>query len=564
MSRVANRKAAIALAVLFILILSAPSSPVWRSIPKPSAQIVPSVPSFIQLGYGPSSLSPLPDGIPVYSSGDSIWILSNSSLLTLVQLISPKGNMVADRAISPFAAFQLYTYSYSDSEGNWILKAVLRNSTIISVAIPFVNLASRELSANLLNYSMKSGELGMEFAISGGQAFDLQACLASSEVNSTVIIPTPEGVGGGSLILNSNLASASLSSSGSLTSPFSFWFDMVYSYSYAGGTGGELISREIVSASSSTAYFSPSISVATVTLSNETNPRPGIYKLNAYFESSDGLAVEQTSILVLRDGDFVWMGGCNAFAVSSSIFNRQVSISQPPQGWPRTLYLSYNVAGVYSYAVSSINLNESRIDIVSSMSLPSKNILHLGNQAGNLFSYLNFSIAPNPDVLSYEVYNDSVYIIGRNFPITVQIDPTFGKQRLQPLSTEISQSFTASQVSIQVGRLTVQVTNNSSPLSGARVIVENAYGGATTATSDLTGVANFYLPVGSYNVTVIGPGYSDNKAGTVKANSQSNLQFVLTSPPSQDVIPYLLASLIIVGLVLNIWLWLIKPRRDSY
>lgn len=534
-----------------------------RSIPRPGAQMVPILPTFLQLGYGPTSLSPLEYGTPVYSTGDSIWILSNSSLVTSVQLVSPNGDVVASRAISPFAVFLLYTYSSSDSEGNWILRVILRNSTVIPVAIQYVRPASHEVSVNLLNYSINSGELGMEFAISAGQAFNIQACLASSGVNSTVIIPTPRGIGTAPFILNSNMKTANLSASGSLTNPFSFWFDMVYSYSYAGGVSGEFISKEIVSMSSTTAYFSSNIDAATVSLSNKTNPRPGVYKLDAYFESSDGLTVEQTRVLVLRTGNFVWMGGCNTLPVSSSLFYQKESILQPAQAWPRTLYLSYDIGGVYSYSASSINLNESRIDIVSSMALSSSNTPPTVSHVGNLFSYLNFSIAPNPNVLSYEFYNDSIFIIGSSFPILVQIDPTFGNQSLQPLLVGIDQPFVATQVSFQVGELKVQITNNSSPLSGAKVTVENHYGGTMTATSDSAGVADIYLPVGSYNVTVTGQGYSDTKVATLEANAQSNIQFVFTSPLSQNVIAYLLVSLVIVGLVLNIWLWLIKPRRDA-
>ena len=563
MSLVLSRKASIAFVILFFLITSTTSLPMGRAIPRPGAQVVPILPTFIQLGYSPTSLSPLQYGIPVYSTGDSIWILSNSSILTSVQLVAPNGDVVASRAISPFAAFLLYTYSSSDSEGNWILRVILRNSTVIPIAIQYVNPASHEVSAKLLNFSMKSGELGVEFALRLGQAFNIQACLASSDVNSSVIISTPIGVGTGPLILKSNMKNANLSASGSLTNPFSFWFDLVYPYSYAGGVSGELISKEIVSISSTTAYFSSNIGSATVSLSNKTNPRPGVYKLDAYFESSNGLTVEQTTVLVMRNGDFVWMGGCNPLPVSSSVFYQQESFLQPPQAWPRTLYLSYDIGGVYSYSASSISLNESRIDIVSSMALSSSNTPPPVNQIGNLFSYLNFSIVPNPNVLSYEFYNDSIFMMGSSFPMLVQIDPTFGNQRLQPLLVRIVQPLTATQVSIQVGGLAVQITNNSSPLSGANVTVENHYGGTITATSDSAGVADFYLPAGSYNVTVAGQGYSDTKAATLEANAQSNIQFVFSSPSSPDLTIYLLVSLAIVGLVLNILLWMIRSRRDS-
>lgn len=144
----------------------------------------------------------------------------------------------------------------------------------------------------------------------------------------------------------------------------------------------------------------------------------------------------------------------------------------------------------------------------------------------------------------------------------VQVNPYFGSQALEPISANVSSPFTVYQETVGVGKLVVGIKNGSSPVLGANVLVENEYGGKMTGSSNATGYASFYLPQGSYNVTVSVGTYAASQNSTVSVNSESDLAFSVPTPtPPASSLPYVLISFLIVGLLLNVWGWLIRPRR---
>ena len=542
------RKAAASLLILVILAGMTPALNQHDQLHFASAQTGLPIPSSMELGYSPSSLASIENGVPIYAPNDSIWLLSGSNSVVTAQLLNPTGGVVATQVISPETVSRMYTFSAKDLEGGWTLEITPQNSPVAYVmTIPFVNPSLHQTSVKMSNFSMQSGELNLGFAFSAYDAYDMEACLASADVNSTIVIPIPSSIGRGEMLLNGNIHNATISIKGVTSQTFSFWYELDYSYSYSGNVTGEIISRDVTTISSSNALFT-TVAPENVTLTNDTDTRPGRYELNAYFSDGGGLIVEQTKALVLDNGSLLWLGGCPSIQISGQSFNMTSDLTLGPRTWPTGLFLMYEVQGVDSYTALSLGLNQTRIHLVSS----------IGNTT---LPYLGFSVGSNPDVLDSEVYNGSLYVIGRDFPLSLQVTPSFGGDNLQTQSVVINSAFTDNQLKLPIGALSIQVTNSSGPLQGATISVENDFGGITSSVSGLDGRVIIYLPPGQYNVTVTNDGQSISKSVELSTDAQSSLQFSFMTNISADYLLYVLASLLIIGLGLNVWAWIIRPKR---
>ena len=511
------------------------------------SEITPTIP--IELGYSPSSLTSIQSGTPVYAPSDTMWLFSGASTTLSIQLITPTGKVAASKAISSETASSIYKFSTSDPEGGWTIEITPENSPFaLASIVQFVNPSLHQTSAQMSNFSLQSGQLNLGFTILESGTYDLEACLASTNMNSTVVLPIPASIGKGQMMLNGNLHNATVSIKGATTETFSFWYELDYSYSYSGNVSGELISRDVTAVSSNSALFT-SVAPENVTLTNATTPRPGRYDLNAYFSDSSGLTIEQTRVLVLNNGTLLWIGGCSPVQVTGSSLVTTSDLTRGPKTWPTTLYLMYETQGVDSYSALPLGLNETRIHFAGS----------LGNTT---LPYLGFSVNANANVLATDTYDGVLYVVAKDFPLTLQITPSFGSTDLPMQSITISKPFSDNQFQIPVSVLSVQVTNDSAPLVGASITVNNGFGGETTSTSGLAGRVIIDLPAGQYNVTATSMGQSISKNVVLATNSQSTLQFPFVTKPSTGYFQYLLVSLLIIGLVLNVWLWIIRPRRS--
>jgi hypothetical protein len=84
----------------------------------PVAGINQSIADYVELGYSPSTMPSLSQGTPVYSPGDSLWILSNSQYVASAQLISPRGSSVANLPLRAESVSLIYSFSQNDQEGD--------------------------------------------------------------------------------------------------------------------------------------------------------------------------------------------------------------------------------------------------------------------------------------------------------------------------------------------------------------------------------------------------------------------------------------------------------------
>lgn len=504
-------------------------------------------PSFIELGYGPGYLESVENGIPVYAPGDSMWLLSTSGEVSSVQLVSPKGVTESFRGVTGSTVYDLYQFTASDVEGNWSLVVTLANSSAFSLQIPFVNPAAHPIGLSLSNYSLGAGSVNLNFAVSSNNAFNVQTCLASSDVNSTIVVPVPAKFGGGDMSLIGGTHSVELSFEGSVTSPFTFMFEMDYSYSYQGSLKGEYISRDVSVFKSNTVVITSS-NPTLLQISNYTSPRFGRYTMNAYFDNSNGVEVEQTTALLLNGLNWIWIGGCGTNQVNTLTFSSSHSLQGDILSWPTSLLYMYEIDGVDTYARIPVLLNLARVDFIGSLNF------------SNLY-YLGYTIAQNEKIDQSSIYDGSLFLIGKSFPLSFQVTPNFGSSNLTTQNMTVMEPYTIESDVIGVGDVNASITNNTVPLSGASMVADNGLGGSLSSTSNTRGLALLTLPIGTYNVTVTTGGQSLTQRVSVTTDGKTVLQFNFTStPPALDTSEYILISLVVIGFLADIVLWL-RPRR---
>lgn len=512
-----------------------------------SAALSQAQPDFIQLGYGPSGLESLQNGIPIYAPGDSMWIRSTSSQVSLVQLFSPNGVVESRETITASAVYDLYSFSSLDIEGNWSLGITFDNFSKISVQIPFVNPSTHPIHLALSNYTLGAGNLNLNFVATSNSAFNIQTCLGSADVNSSIVIPIPPKLGAGEILVIGGTHSTELSFEGVVTSPFTFWFEMEYSYSYKGALNGEYISRDISVFKSNTVVVSNPNPIF-LQISNYTSPRLGRYTMNAYLQNNNGVVVEQTTALLLNGLNWAWIGGCDSTQVSSLSFSSRQSLQGDVYSWPTSLYYMYEEEGVDSYIRVPMSLNVARVDFVGSLT-------------DSKLYYLGYSVAQNENIDQSNIYNDSLFLIGRSFPFRIQVTPSLGKSDLPTQSVTIAGPYTIEREVIGVGEINASITNDTLPISGASIVASNGKGGYVNSSSNAEGIALLILPTGTFNVTVTSQGQSLTHTASVSTDGKIILPFDFTSTGTpQGNLEYVLISLVIIGLLIDVVIWF-RPRR---
>src|SRR5205807_1947306 len=111
-------------------------------------------------------------------------------------------------------------------------------------------------------------------------------------------------IGTGSLGIERNGSALVLSVNGSITSPFTFWFEVYHPYSYAIQGTGELISRDLKSAGS-TPVLLQSQGRTNTTLTYDTHLRSGRATMRAFFDNAKGLVVEEASLLIPDNASWI-------------------------------------------------------------------------------------------------------------------------------------------------------------------------------------------------------------------------------------------------------------------
>ena len=142
--------------------------------PPPSSNPLSSV--ALSLGFGPSSLSPVSNGIPVYTVGDTIWAESaynfsiplsvtsetpNPCLVCLGLPAAPPPAMVkAAKVLEKGVITPVYTFLSTDADGAW--NVTIGGSPGANVIpVHFVNPASHQVSLGPLLYSLQGANMSI-------------------------------------------------------------------------------------------------------------------------------------------------------------------------------------------------------------------------------------------------------------------------------------------------------------------------------------------------------------------------------------------------------------------
>ena len=518
-----------------------------------SAQIAPAVPGFIELGYGTSSLASASNGVPIFTSHDNLWVLSDLPQQLTLTLFSPAGGRIVVDQLTTSTARLVYRFGGNDPPGNWTLEADLQNGSSYKILVPFILTSRTPASARLSEYSIQSGEIDLGFGITPSPAFNMEGCLATGPENDTVFVPVPTSLGGGEVAITTpaNTSSSVVTIQTKPLQPFSLSYGFDYSYSYSSAVPNGTISRAVTALKSVTTVFSTN-STQRVPVEAETSLRPGRYVLNALFDSSSGPTIIASRVLLLTNGTWRWIDNCNPFRVSSLSFSRQVGLTQDPRTWPNILYLMYNLEGVDSYSVTPLQINLDRVDF-------------LGQPGSVPLSYLNYKISNNTALQASGVYQGSIYLIVRNYPISITITPLLGEVQLTPRSVLISQPFADTTLSIPVGTLNVEVLNNSRPDPGSQIAISTNTGFDMVSNVGSTGNASFFLPSGTYNITASKGQASMLENGTVVQGESTLVVFRFANPSLlQSNYFELVAVPLIIGIFLNIWIWVVRPRTSKW
>ena len=536
-----------------VIFLVAPSIPMinfsqGQSLPN----IVTTSPAFVFLGYSLSSLSPAQQGTPIYTANDSLWIYSSLDQETSVTLTNPHTNSSVTTTLAPFTATSVYTFSASDQPGTWTLIVTLQNSSSYTISIPVVATSENQASAALSEYSIQNGQINLGFSVDAPNSYNLEGCLTSASENGTVYVSIPANIGSGqmAIALSAGNGSATVFARGDITSSFSFWFDIDYSYGYSSSLANETISRNVPVSRSSSVLFN-STSTQSVSLPILINLRSGRYVIRGYFDNAAGFETSETRALLLNNGQWFWLSSCNPFSISGSTFSKQVSLAQNPSSWPSLLYFMYQSDGIDGYSIVPLQINLARLDF-------------LGRPGNVGLSNFTYSISNNSDVEASGTFSGSVYIIAKSYPVALTVTPMIGSEAMSPLEINISKPLTDSQFYIPIGKLTVVVLNNSKPDIGILVGISNSKGALLSSSTPTNGNTSFYLPSGFYDITISRNGLAREGNATVISGSNTIVQFSLTSSSVPASYLEILFIPLAIGLGLNVWAWIISPARSRY
>lgn len=522
-----------------------------------SAQLVSGVPSSLSFGYGPTSMTPLSEGIPVYSISDQMWVQSSANQSITLNLISPSGAYVASTTLAPFSDSLIYTFAPSDPEGTWSVSIATQQG---SNAFPLlvVNPANHLLTGYISYFSLQSANLNMGFNFSKTNAYNVEGCFApnSSQLRSvTLSIPSGIGTGRIQLVWNGSNSNSTVYVNGGIVQPFSFWFSLYYTYSYSLSNSSALVSRQMQVAQSDTALFTQNTNNASIPLRTQAVLRDGRYVLRSFFETATGLSASESRVLIVGpSGSRSWISldSCKAFPISApSTFQQSVSLNTVPSLWPTAMYYMYDVDGIDSVGFLPLDIQIARIAFQ-------------GTPWNVSLSDLSFAVENNSAYLqTASDYQGSVYVASSQFPISVTVQPSFSGQNLQPVTVLLNQPSTSYNAKIPLGKIECRVTLNGDPLNDTSVLLYNSKNQSISQQYTNNGNATFYVPAGRYYLKATFGATTDTVGTDVTSYLQTPaiLSFVKAPVPA-DYAPDAAIVLAVIGVFLNIYVWVIRPFQD--
>ena len=521
--------------------------------PPPSSNPLSSI--ALSFGFGPSSLSPVSNGVPVYTVGDTIWVESayNSSIpLSLTSATPANANLhlnpklITGKLLSLGVITPVYTFISSDVDGVWnVTIGGLPGAVVIPVH--FVNPASHQVSLGPLLYSLQGGNMSISTQAKLGDSYDQEVCAGGNATSAGVTMPLPTDMrneGKLTLVPGSPL---SIVASGQVNESFSFWFQLFHPYSLHATSANSLVISNLMTAESQPVTFD-SAGRATATLASYMPLREGRYDLRAFFRNSTNLEVLQSRLLIM--GDYSWVSlaeACQPQPVRSQDVSYSASLASGQNSWPRSLYIMYRTFGVEAVASSPVKANLSAVNFVA---LPWNSPLQ----------DIKVNVSPSTGIVQTTQEGSSLFVLTSKYPVELNYSLDIsGGHNLAHDTVNLLGRYTAQTSTLKLAKLTVHVLSDQT--SPATLEVTGPKG--VSITSGIVAnnqTSSFLLPTGSYAVTASQGGNSQSAQVALTEGLATAVTLSFSAFLTFEVILIVTA---IMAAIANASIWILRSRSLS-
>ncbi len=533
--------------------------------------------SLLLLGYGPNSLVPANDEIPVFTAGDQFWVESNYNFSIQIQLTGMNGIVWASQTLGPEVAVRLFSFpSNFASSSNFTLQITSNgpcfpNCSSYSLPIQFVNSASTNISSLSSRFSLSSGSLTSSFSAvpnNPNMMPNIEECLSDSSTANETQISIPGTFGTGSLGISTNPATGSgllVFENAVPSSPFLFSFQLFANYTYevsrVSGSGYEITELQVASSPTFVINgINSSSPPENFTWLESASLRSGRYLLKAFFQNAAGSAMVDTPILIEAGvPNWFWLGSCsNLSAGSGYSITAETALSGASNSWPSYLLLMYQVyPGIEAYSNYSLNLPLDRITFLSGGS-PISSDIHISPNLGN----------SSMDIQSVDVENGSTaYLLCSHYPAHISFTFSFAGKTFANQTINLASGYSDQTQEISLGTLAITAEVQKVGKAGASVTVHSQNLNVSYSTTTGTGGnVNVQVPPGNYTVYVTYGGQTD-RSGIIGVTGGRVANYVASFSTQSDVTMDLIwiASIIgVLGVAANLWYWISRRRAQRF
>ncbi len=505
--------------------------------------------ALISLGFGPSSLSPVSDGVPVYTVGDTLWAESGYNYTVALSITSASASSssppraVAARLLGPQVITRLYTFTSGDTDGVWNMTIAGVKAAIV-IPLHFVNPAAHPVSLGPLLYSLDGGNISISTQAKLGDSYDQEVCAAGNATSTGVTLSLPTNMHEKGKLTLTPGDQLRVAASGQVNESFSFWLQLFHPYSLEAAAANSLVINDLMAAQSQPVTFA-STGDANTTLVLNTPLREGRYDLRAFFQNSTSLEVVQSRLLVVNGSSWVSLSdACQPKAIQSQGLSYPANLTNGQDNWPRSLYIMYRTFGVEAVSSFPVRANLSAVKFVASpWDSPLQDI--------------SVKVSPQPGIVQTSQEGSSLFVLTSHFPVSLNYSVDIsGGQNLARGTVTLNQRYGSQTSQLKLAKLTVHVLSDQSSPSTLKVTGPQG----VDITSALVGsnqTSSFLLPTGSYTVAASQGGDSqsaqvsltDGVATAVTLNFSTFLTFEII----------LIVTAIMAGLA-NILIWVLRTR----
>lgn len=525
--------------------------------------------SSLELGYGPGSLTPISQQLPVYTVNDQLWIESNYNTAIQAQLTDSKGNTLVNRTIEPSTATEFYLFASSLASSNLTLG--VSGAQLFSVPLQFVNPSNDTIGTLSAKYSLNKGALlGSLTSPNLSSLFDIQQCLTNVSSSNEAQVPLPSTFGNGFIGIDGSpsapTAEISLQNANA-TNAFGFSYELLANFTYmlpSGSGGSGYTNSEFEVATSNTVLVLPGAhSSINLTLSDLASPRNGRYILRAFFENGQASQVVQTSLVLksISSSSWFWLGSCQELKQAGPpTISFEANLTGSTVQWPKFLYLMYQVVpGVESFTNVSLDLNLNRVNFVANsnkMTLPSD--IQVSSDPSN----------SNSGIESLDIGSGGVVYLITNgtYPALATFAFSFGGKTFATDNVVFQSPDDDPTGNISLGELLVAASRGSQGIYNATVtIYSNSLNTLVTEQTNTDGIVDLFVPAGNYTVTVKVGSETLTSAEDVLLGATTQYAAVFPAPINyiQDLL-LALSIITVLGALGNFWFWFAKRRVRKF